>query len=191
VEKIFINGSSEYRMIFEAVQLVEFAFAGKKRLDSSPYTVHLYYVGLYLLKVGVRDAKVIVAGLLHDMVEDVPGWNFFWVWRIFGFRIAWYVMFVTKLHAKSGIPRPVRMWLFYNLLRIGPRISQLIKVCDRTHNLKTLSNVAGWKQRRAIASTEALYQPLARKLDREYPGTLQLLLDALVSARNQLNNASH
>ncbi len=61
--------ANENKIISEAYQLASKAHFGQTRASGVPYTKHLLEVGLFLAK-WKRDHEVIVAGILHDIVED-------------------------------------------------------------------------------------------------------------------------
>ncbi len=185
VNRLFNPESKDYRLIYKAVVFVEYAFRRRKRESDEAYSTHLYAVANCILDLGVRNSAAIAAALLHDIIEDIPGWNFFRVWKHFGLHVATLVQFVTKLQKKSKVPRGIRMWLFYIILSFGPTLSQLIKVCDRLNNVATLEFIEEWKRLRAIVSTKKHYRPMAVRLDAHFPGILKLLDEAIELAEKQ------
>ncbi len=63
-----INKKDE-ELINKAYQFAEKAHAGQKRLNGDPYFIHVFETAKILAKLGM-DTQTIVAGLLHDVLED-------------------------------------------------------------------------------------------------------------------------
>lgn len=154
-----------------------FAFAsraheGHLRQSGEPYFKHLSETAQILAELGVGRATI-VAGLLHDTIEDV-GVKREEVVAEFGEEVAFLVDGVTKLgHLKyKGANRHNE-----SLRKLFVAMSEdirvlLIKLADRLHNMRTLSHVPKDKQKRIASETLEIYAPIAyrlgiRKINRE------------------------
>src|SRR3989344_869879 len=154
-----------------------FAFAnrvhiGHQRHSGEPYFKHLSETALILAELGAGRATI-VAGLLHDTIEDV-GVKREEVVAEFGEEVAFLVEGVTKLGRLKyrGIIRHNE-----SLRKLFVAMSEdirvlLIKLADRLHNMRTLSYVPKDKQKRIAAETLEIYAPIAyrlgiRKINRE------------------------
>ncbi len=154
-----------------------FAFAnrahiGHQRQSGEPYLKHLSETAQILAELGAGRATI-VAGLLHDTIEDV-GVKREEVVAEFGEETAFLVDGVTKLgHLKyRGINRHNE-----SLRKLFVAMSEdirvlLIKLADRLHNMRTLSYVPKEKQKRIASETLEIYAPIAyrlgiRKINRE------------------------
>ncbi|MFH1972439.1 MAG: HD domain-containing protein [archaeon] len=80
------NSSEENRLIKEAYKLVVKVHKGQKRASGAPYIEHLLEVGYFLAKMKM-DYEIIVAGLLHDSIEDADV-SLVYVRKYFGKRVA-------------------------------------------------------------------------------------------------------
>ena len=163
----------------EDIALVKRAFAfarkaheGHRRYSGEPYLRHLSDTARTLAELGA-GATTIVAGLLHDSIEDV-GVKRETIVSEFGEEVAFLVDGVTKLgHLKyKGADRHNE-----SLRKLFVAMSEdirilLIKLADRLHNMKTLSYVPKDKQKRIAAETLEIHAPIAyrlgiRKINRE------------------------
>lgn len=85
IGKIYPPMDKRYRLIKDAYDTARKAFRDKKRENGGRYFEHLRAVTLILLVfMRERNAKVIAAALLHDIVEDIDGWSIERVEREFG-----------------------------------------------------------------------------------------------------------
>ena len=154
-----------------------FAFArrahqGHERLSGEPYLKHLSETAQILSELGA-GATTIMAGLLHDTIEDV-GVKREEIVAEFGEEVAFLVEGVTKLgHLKYGGTNRHNESLRKLFVAMSEDIRVLlIKLADRLHNMRTLSYVPKNKQKRIAAETLEIYAPIAyrlgiRKINRE------------------------
>jgi len=140
------------------------AHQGHERLSGEPYLEHLSETAQILSELGAGGTTM-VAGLLHDAIEDV-GVKREEVAAEFGEEVAFLVEGVTKLgHLKyRGANRHNE-----SLRKLFVAMSQdirvlLIKLADRLHNMRTLSYVPKDKQKRIAAETLEIYAPIAYRL---------------------------
>ncbi|TGK00038.1 bifunctional (p)ppGpp synthetase/guanosine-3',5'-bis(diphosphate) 3'-pyrophosphohydrolase [Leptospira langatensis] len=156
----------------EALELVEKAYKvsedshqGQFRLSGEPYIVHPLQVGFILYELGL-DEKVISAGILHDVIEDTKYTREDMV-RDFGTEITQLVEGVTKISEIKSQSRETEA--AENIRKIIIATIQdirviLIKLADKTHNMRTLSFQPPEKQRRIANETLSLYAPIAGRL---------------------------
>src|SRR3989344_2156401 len=168
-----VNPSAEdIASVKKAFAFVERAHFGHERLSGEPYLQHLSETAQILAELGAGGATI-VAGLLHDTIEDV-GVKKEEVVAEFGEEVAFLVEGVTKLgHLKyKGVSRHNE-----SLRKLFVATSEdirvlIIKLADRLHNMRTLSHVPKDKQVRIAAETLEIYAPIAyrlgiRKINRE------------------------
>ncbi len=184
-------------MIQRAYKMAEAAHEGQKRVSGEPYITHCLSVAAILVEMKVPP-EVIVAGLLHDTVEDTEV-SLDRIRVEFGDEIAKLVDGVTKL---TNLPRVSRAdqhehngdkgddkeengkteeellqeqrsrkrdlkseTLRKTFLAMGDDIRVvLIKLADRTHNMRTLGYMPDAKRRRIARETMEIFAPLANRL---------------------------
>lgn len=111
----------------------------RRGVDMTPYISHLYGV-MYLLTKATDDEDVLIAGLLHDSLEDVPGYNKEKLEEEFGARVTSIVFGVTEPLDANKDMNDQKPWLerkeAYTLaLKNGPAESALVSCADKIHNL--------------------------------------------------------
>ncbi len=165
VGKFFSQFSPEYALIKKAYDIAKDAFKDKVREDGVRYFEHLRAVALILiLYLRVRDADVIAAALLHDIIEDIEGWDEKRVALEFNPRVALLVFSVTKDDiADYDGDKEERNREYHRKLSDAIREAILIKLADRLHNVITLWATEEEKQRRKVRETQDFYLPLAEK----------------------------
>lgn len=105
----------------------------------TPYISHLYSV-MYLLSKTTDDEDVLIAGLLHDSLEDVPLYTKEKLIEEFGERVGAIVSGVTEpLDANKEMddqkPWLERKEVYLLALTNGPKESALVSLSDKIHNL--------------------------------------------------------
>ncbi len=161
---------AERSLIDKAYQVAEQAHAGQKRASGEPYVQHCLNVALILAELHMPTA-VIVAGLLHDTVEDT-GLTLAEIERDFGPEVARLVDGVTKLAQLPRVSRegntPIdrhKESLRKTFLAMSDDVRVvLIKLADRLHNMRTLSHIRPEKQERIARETLEIFAPLANRL---------------------------
>lgn len=164
-------------LIRRAYRLAARAHKGQKRASGEPYVNHCLAVSAILLELGA-PVTAIVAGLLHDTVEDTAI-SLEELERDFGGEVASLVDGVTKLthlprvsKSTTGI-KSVRAsqgelakeTLRKTFLAMGDDVRVvLIKLADRVHNMRTLSHLPEEKQKRIAEETLEIFAPLANRL---------------------------
>lgn len=108
--------------------------------DKTPYITHLIGV-MILLSSATHDEDVLIAGLLHDALEDVPEFKPEDLEQKFGTRVKDIVMGVTEEFKLQGIPRP--SWkeekdrYLANLRNSGDE-SLMVSLADKIQNTRSL-----------------------------------------------------
>ncbi len=142
------------------------AHFGQKRLNGEDYILHGYEVGKILI-LWHLDSDSIVAGILHDSVDDGAA-SYDDLKEMFGEPVAELVKRVTalghiRLRGSSDdefVENLRRMFLAMSRdLRVV-----LIKLADRLHNMRTLSSLPPGKQKKIARETLEIYAPLAERL---------------------------
>lgn len=158
-------GDSALELVEKAYILSEEKHRDQKRLSGEPYIVHPLNVAGILDELGL-DEKVIAAGLLHDVVEDTPYSKEDMV-RDFGMEIANLVEGVTKISEiksqskETEAAENIRKML---VATIQDARVILIKLADKTHNMRTLRFQPPEKAKRIANETLSLYAPIAGRL---------------------------
>lgn len=158
-------GPEALEMIEKAYKVSEDSHQGQFRLSGEPYIVHPLQVGFILYELGL-DEKVISAGILHDVIEDTKYTKEDMV-RDFGTEITQLVEGVTKISQIKSQSKETEA--AENIRKIIIATIQdirviLIKLADKTHNMRTLSFQPPEKQRRIANETLSLYAPIAGRL---------------------------
>lgn len=141
------------------------AHKGKTRLSGEPYLVHPLEVAYILSKMNL-DIPSIVAGLLHDTLEDTDTTKED-LEHHFGSEIASLVDGVTKISKISVRPNEDTRaeTLRKMIVAMGKDIRVvLIKLADRYHNMQTLNFMRWEKQVEIAKETLEIYAPIAHRL---------------------------
>lgn len=159
----------ELEVIRRACALAEQAHAGQRRVSGEPYLQHVLAVANILA--GLRlDFETLAAAVLHDVVEDAAI-TLAEIERDFGPRIARLVDGVTKMEMIHSFrtdgkkeQRQAETLRKMLLAMVDDVRVVLIKLADRTHNMRTLDALPEDRQRRIAEETLDIYAPLANRL---------------------------
>ncbi len=147
----------------EAFRLAARAHASQTRSDGAPYLKHPVDVVKFLLgEWGVTDADLLVAGLLHDAVEDSP-LTLDEVEAAFGSDVRALVDALTKPAGEAD--KAERDRAYFERLRAAPEGAAIVKAADRVSNLRDLL-VARWpeaKKRGYVAEATEQLLPIVRE----------------------------
>ena len=158
--------STDISMIEKAYKIASEAHEGQKRKSGEPYIIHPLCVAIILADLEL-DKETIVAGLLHDAVEDT--WmTYEEVEKEFGSEVALLVDGVTKLGQLSYSADKVEVQA-ENLRKMFLAMAKdirviLIKLADRLHNMRTLQYMRPEKQQEKARETMDIYAPIAMRL---------------------------
>lgn len=158
--------STDISMIQKAYEIASDAHKDQKRKSGEPYIIHPLCVAIILADLEL-DKETIVAGLLHDAVEDT------WmtveeVSNKFSPEVALLVDGVTKLGQLSYSADKVEVQA-ENLRKMFLAMAKdirviLIKLADRLHNMRTLQYMCPEKQQEKARETMDIYAPIAQRL---------------------------
>jgi len=126
-----------------------------QRHDGIYYYHHLIDVTQILLNLGIRDENIITAALLHDIIEDVPGYTVEKVASLFNPVVADYVSRVSK--PKGFDPNNPEHFKKYRQGIIESVGSALLKVVDIMHNFGTMKNAPLEKRYRKAKEIKMYY----------------------------------
>jgi GTP pyrophosphokinase len=158
-------GPEARNLIEKAYYTSERMHGDQRRLSGEPYIVHPLNVAGILNELGL-DEKVLAAGLLHDVVEDTEYTKSDMI-RDFGEEIANLVEGVTKISEiksqskETEAAENIRKML---VATIQDARVILIKLADKTHNMRTLRFQPPEKAMRIANETLSLYAPIAGRL---------------------------
>lgn len=166
IAEIFPRTDPRYLLIEKAYDTAKAAFKKRFRDDGETrYFEHLRSAALIgVVYLRLRDANLIAALLLHDIIEDIPRWTQERIAREFNTDVADIVWWVTKpkkskqLRTKEDVDRK-----YHRQLRDAPRRAVIVKLCDRLHNLVTLWAQDIDKMRRKVSETRDFIIPLAEQ----------------------------
>ncbi|MFE3553179.1 RelA/SpoT family protein [Streptomyces kronopolitis] len=151
------------RQIERAYQVAERWHRGQKRKSGDPYITHPLAVTTILAELGM-DPATLMAGLLHDTVEDTE-YGLDTLRGDFGDQVALLVDGVTKLDrvkfGEAAQAETVRKMVV--AMAKDPRVL-VIKLADRLHNMRTMRYLKREKQEKKARETLEIYAPLAHRL---------------------------
>ncbi|GGZ62685.1 GTP pyrophosphokinase [Streptomyces inusitatus] len=155
--------TSTLRQIERSYQVAERWHRGQKRKSGDPYITHPLAVTTILAELGM-DPATLMAGLLHDTVEDTE-YGLDTLRRDFGDQVALLVDGVTKLDkvkfGEAAQAETVRKMVV--AMAKDPRVL-VIKLADRLHNMRTMRYLKREKQEKKARETLEIYAPLAHRL---------------------------
>jgi RelA/SpoT family (p)ppGpp synthetase len=149
----------------EAYEYAETAHAGQKRHSGEAYITHPIAVADILADLHM-DGATLTAAILHDVVEDTPS-SAIEVEQRFGKEIAELVDGVTKLDQvqfKSRKEAQAESFRKMILAMVRDIRVIMVKLADRTHNMRTLSAMPPEKRRSVARETLDIYAPIANRL---------------------------
>jgi (p)ppGpp synthase/HD superfamily hydrolase len=151
-------------VVAEIASAVEFATAhhrDQRRKTGVPYLEHLLEAVQILVEgAGVTSPAVLVAAVLHDVVEDTPA-GLPDLSAAFGPRVAELVGWVTIPDPGPGEDSATVKEAYLRRLSGAPPDAILVKLADRMSNVQTLRNLPPDQQRAYYAQTVAHIVPLA------------------------------
>lgn len=158
--------SDDISQIEKAYKIAREAHKDQKRKSGEPYIIHPLCVAIILADLEL-DKETIIAGILHDVVEDTI-MTLGEVEKEFGAEVALLVDGVTKLTQLSWSMDKVEIQA-ENLRKMFLAMAKdirviLIKLADRLHNMRTLQYMKPEKQKEKARETMDIYAPIAHRL---------------------------
>ena len=166
VEKIkAYNPNCDFSVLERAYALSKKAHEGQLRESGEPFIIHPIEVAHILAELGL-DCTSIVAGILHDTIEDTTC-TYEELKEKFGDEVAALVDGVTKLERIPYTTKEEQQ--AENLRKMFLAMAKdirviLIKLADRLHNMHTLKYMPPDKQLEKARETLEIYAPLAHRL---------------------------
>lgn len=119
----------------------------RKDPDSTPYVNHLINVGTILAEAGIKDEGVLIAAVLHDVVEDTDA-TFQEVETLFGVDVS---NLVHELTDDKTLEKAERKRLQIEKAAKSTKRAKLIKLADKLDNLRDLqmNTPQGWTEANA------------------------------------------
>ena len=161
------NGNEEdLRVLDKAWKFAKLSHTGQKRLSGEPYVMHELETAKILASWKL-DTKTILAGLLHDTVEDGAA-KIEDLEKSFGGDVAILVDGVTKV-SYLKLRGSKEEEFVENLRKMFLAMAKdlrvvLVKLADRLHNMRTLQPLPEDKKVRIARETLEIYAPLAERL---------------------------
>lgn len=158
--------STDISMVEKAYSIAKAAHGDQRRKSGEPYIIHPLWVGIILADLEL-DKETIVAGILHDVVEDTI-MSEEEIEKEFGKEVALLVDGVTKLGQLSYSSDKLEVQA-ENLRKMFLAMAKdirviLIKLADRLHNMRTLQFMRPEKQKEKAKETMDIYAPIAQRL---------------------------
>ncbi|MDO4166843.1 MAG: bifunctional (p)ppGpp synthetase/guanosine-3',5'-bis(diphosphate) 3'-pyrophosphohydrolase [Eubacteriales bacterium] len=158
--------SDDITLIEKAYRVADQAHKGQLRKSGEPYIIHPICVCIILAELEL-DKETIVAGMLHDVVEDTVMTREE-VAAEFGDEVALLVDGVTKLTQLNYVADKVEVQA-ENLRKMFLAMAKdirviLIKLADRLHNMRTMQYQTPAKQKEKSTETMDIYAPIADRL---------------------------
>ena len=160
------NPGADFAMIDKAYHYAVEHHGEQKRKDGSPYVTHPIAVAQIVADELHLDSESIVAALLHDCIEDTDA-TYDDIAKEFSPTIANLVEGVSKLSRVVYTTKEEEQ--MENLRKMLMAMSRdirviLIKIADRTHNMRTMEYQSREKQRQKSLETMEIYAPIAHRL---------------------------
>lgn len=153
-------------IIEKAFNFASLAHEGQKRLSGEDYMIHLFEVARSLSDLNM-DTDTIVAGLLHDTLEDTKVTEAE-IEKEFGKNVLFLVQGATKIQSIEN--KESKATSHKTLMKLFLATAEdirviLIKLADRLHNLRTIRYLPPNKQKRMALESIKIYGPIAERLN--------------------------
>lgn len=163
VSRLYPPGDPGYIAIEMAYEDGKTAARGKFREGGERDFEHWRSVALIVMVyLGVSSYEMIIAALLHDIVEDSEYWSVEKVRQRYGDFVARYVERMSKPKAGEFSSKEARDNFYHGRFATADRLFFILKLSDRLHNLLTLGACSREKIKRKIDETRRYYLPYAK-----------------------------
>ena len=156
-------------LVKQAFVVARDAHEGQSRSSGEPYITHPVAVACIIAEMRL-DHEAVMAALLHDVIEDTP-YTEAQLTEEFGQSVAEIVEGVSKLDKlKFRTRKEAQVENFRKMILAMTKDIRviLIKLADRTHNMRTLGALRPDKRRRIAKETLEIYAPIAHRLGIEH-----------------------
>lgn len=159
------NPHADLRLIVKAYSFARDAHDGQYRNSGENFFIHPFNVALILADLNM-DTSTIIAGLLHDVIEDTEI-SYETIAEEFGVEISDLVDGVTKLKKLQYKTKQENQ--AENLRKMVLAMAKdirviIVKLADRLHNMRTLEYMNDAKRKEKALETLEIYAPLAHRL---------------------------
>lgn len=159
------NPNADMQLIIKAYNFAEAAHESQIRNSGEKYFVHPFQVALLLADLNM-DTATIIAGLLHDVIEDT-NISYDKIKEEFGDEVADLVDGVTKLKKLQYKTKQENQ--AENLRKMVIAMAKdirviIVKLADRLHNMRTLEYMTDEKKKEKAVETLEIYAPIAHRL---------------------------
>ena len=159
------NPHADLHLVIKAYNYAEAAHEGQLRNSGEKYIVHPVNVALILAELNM-DTSTIIAGLLHDVIEDTSI-SYDRIQNEFGKEVADLVDGVTKLKKLQYKTKQENQ--AENLRKMVLAMANdirviIVKLADRLHNMRTLEYMTDEKKKEKALETLEIYAPIAHRL---------------------------
>ncbi|ABN74907.1 guanosine-3',5'-bis(diphosphate) 3'-pyrophosphohydrolase [Actinobacillus pleuropneumoniae] len=161
--------ADKIELVKRAFVIARDAHEGQTRSSGEPYITHPVAVASIIAEMKL-DHEAVMAALLHDVIEDTP-YTEEQLAAEFGSSVAEIVQGVSKLDKlKFRTRQEAQVENFRKMILAMTKDIRvvLIKLADRTHNMRTLGALRPDKRRRIAKETLEIYSPLAHRLGIEH-----------------------
>lgn len=165
VQKAFRYSKQEQERIRDAAEFASEAHGNQKRHSGEPYIIHPFAVAEILISIRM-DVDTVIAGLLHDTLEDTAV-TYEELESRFGKTVADLVEGETKISAlkaknKSQQEAETIRKMFFAMSEDVRVI--IIKLADKLHNMRTLKHLSPMRAREIASECLDIFAPLADRL---------------------------